>query len=247
MMSSDYLEDDYRPAYETWKQNQTPEGNATFLQAIDPIVQKGVQMYGDDSPLAASRGRLLALDASRKYDPKRSRLQSHLLNQMQSLRRITQKQHSVLRVPERILLESQRLKKYHQELSDELGREPSDAELSDRLGVTPVRLAKIRTYQPGMSSGQVEAIDPVSGGTVGRIPGRQNEAAALWAQIVHQELNPLDQRIMELSLGLNGNSKLSNQEIAHKLGRSPGAISQRKIRIQKLLDQEQEFSPFIAE
>lgn len=246
-MNGDYLEDEYRPAYETWQQNQTPEGNAAFLQAINPVVQKGIQMYGSDSPLSASRGRLMALDAMRKYDPKRSRLQSHLLNQMQGLRRVTQQQQNVLRVPERILLESQRLRAYQQELSDELGREPSDAELSDRLGVSPQRLAKIRTYQPGMTSGQVEAIDPLSGGSAGRLPGSRNEASDLWVQIVHQDLNPIDQKILEMSLGLNGQPKRSNQEIAKALGRSPGAITQRKVRIQSLLNQEQQLSPFIAE
>jgi len=246
-MNGDYLEDEYRPAYETWQQNQTPEGNAAFLQAINPVVQKGIQMYGSDSPLSASRGRLMALDAMRKYDPRRSRLQSHLLNQMQGLRRVTQKQHNVLRVPEKILLESQRLRTYQQELSDELGREPSDAELSDRLGLSPQRLAKIRTYQPGMTSGQMEEIDPLSGGTAGRLPGSHNEASDLWVQIVYQDLSPMDQKILEMSLGLNGQSKRSNQEIAKALGRSPGAITQRKARIQTLLNQEQDLSPFIAE
>jgi len=246
-MNGDYLEDEYRPAYETWQQNQTPEGNAAFLQAIDPVVQKGIKMYGGDSPLSASRGRLMALDAMRKYDPKRSRIQSHLLTHMQGLRRVTQQQHNVLRVPEKILLESQRLRAYQQELADELGREPSDTELSNRLGVSPQRLTKIRTYQPGMTSGQIETIDPLSGGTAGRLPGFHNEASDLWVQIVHQDLNPIDQKILEMSLGLNGQSKRSNQEIAKVLGRSPGAITQRKARIQALLNQEQDLSPFIAE
>ena len=49
-----YLEEQYRPAYEAWQADQTPEGNATFLKAVDPIVQKGIKMYGGDSPLVAS-------------------------------------------------------------------------------------------------------------------------------------------------------------------------------------------------
>lgn len=246
MMFGNYLEDEYKPAYESWKNNQTPEGNLSMLQAVDPIIQKGVKMYGGDSPLAASQGRLMALDAIRKYDPTRSRLQSHLLNQMQGLRRVTQQQSQVLKAPERVLLESQRLRESHQELSDELGREPTDAELTDKLGISMSRLAKIRKYQPGMSSGQVEEIDPMSGGAAGRLPN-QKDAENLWAEIVYQDLSPIDQKIMEFSLGMRGQSKLSNQEIARKLGRSPGAITQRKMKIQQLLDQEQDLSPFIAE
>jgi len=242
----DYLEDDYRPAYETWQQNQTPEGNATFLREIDPIVQKGIQLYGSGSPLAASKGRLLALQAARKYNPQRSRLQSHMLTQMQGLRRLQRKQHQVIRVPERVLLENQRLQESTQELTDGLGREPTDNELADKLGLSLARIAKIRQYQPGMSSGQAAARDPEGGGVASRLPGRQ-PAEQLWLDIVYDDLGPLDQKIMELSLGMHGQTPVSNQEIARRLSRSPGAISQRKIRIQQLLDQEQDLSPFLAD
>lgn len=245
-MMDDYLEEEYKPAFQAWQTNQTPEGNAALLKTIDPIVQKGIQLYGGESPLAASRGRLIALDAVRKYDPKRSRLQSHLLNQMQGLRRVSQQQSQVLRVPERILFESQQLRNHTQELTDELGREPSDAELTDKMGVSPARLAKIRKFQPGMSSGQAEAADPMSGGPAGRLPGQQ-DASDLWAEVVYQDLNPMDQVILERTLGLRGHKKMSNQDLAKHLGRSPGAITQRKAKIQQLLDQERDLSPFITE
>jgi DNA-directed RNA polymerase specialized sigma subunit len=241
-----YLEDEYKPAYDAWKLDQTPPGNAAFLEAIHPIVQKGVQMYGGDSPLSASRGRLMALDAVRKYDPSRSRLQSHLLNQMQGLRRVTQQQSQVMRVPERVLLENQQLHKQTQELMDDLGREPTDAELADRMGLSMPRLTRIRKFQPGMSSGQIEEQNPMSGGGVGQIPG-QRDAADLWAEVVYQDLSPMDQAIMERTLGMRGHKKMSNQDLARHLSRSPGAITQRKMKIQQLLDQERELSPFIAE
>jgi len=241
---NNYLEDSYRPAYEAWQADQTPTGNAAFLQAIDPIVQKGVKMYGGDSPLSASQGKLAALEAARKYDPGRSRLQSHLLNQMQSLRRTTRKQQAVMRVPERVLLESQRLREYTQEITDMTGREPTDAELSDKLGVSLDRLSKVRQYQPGMSTGHADAADPMQGGIGSRMPGNR-DAEDMWLQVVYQDLGDIDKKILEYSLGLHGHKKLSNQEIAKKLNRSSGAISQRKTRIQSLLDQEQDLSPFI--
>jgi hypothetical protein len=242
---NNYLEDEYRPAFESWQANQTPEGNAAFMQSIHPIVQKGIQMYGGDSPLSASRGRLMALNAARKYDPSRSRLQSHVLNHMQGLQRVSRQQSQLVRVPEQVLMDSQRLHHHTQELTDEMGREPSDAELSDSLGISMKRLAHVRRYQPGMTSGQVEAADPMSNGMAGVIPG-DHEAQDLWTRIVYQDLAPLDQRIMELTLGLHGNQKLSNSEVAKRVGRSPGAITQRKMRIQQLLDQEQQYSPFVA-
>lgn len=240
-----YLEDEYRPAYETWKADPTPQSNAAFLSAIDPIVQKGIQMYGGNSPLAASKARLVALNAARKYDPKRSRLQSHMLTQMQELQRIQRKQHEVIRAPERVLLENQRLNQGTQELTDELGREPTDAELSDFLGISLPRLTKIRQFQPGVSSGYFETDDENAETPGSRLPGAE-ASSKYWVQIVYGDLSPIDQKIMELSLGLNGHKKLSNLEIAKKLNRSPGAITQRKMKIQQMLDREQDLSPFIG-
>jgi DNA-directed RNA polymerase specialized sigma subunit len=242
-MLDNYLEDQYRPAYESWQKDQTPEGNAAFLQQIDPIVQKGISMYGEDSPLARSKARLIALEAAKKYDPKRSRLQSHMLTQMQSLRRAQRKQQEIIRTPERVLLENQKLKSYTQEIEDEMGREPTDAELSNRLGVSLERLNKIRQYQPGMSMGQAERVDPMQGAPASSLPGQSD--SDYWVELVYQDLNPVDQKILELSLGLLGHKNLSNQEIAKKINRTPGAVSQRKVQIQKILDQEQDLSPFL--
>ncbi|MFM7590697.1 MAG: hypothetical protein ACKO85_02795 [Isosphaeraceae bacterium] len=78
-------------------------------------MHQGVQMYDCDSPLAASQGRLLALEAMQKYDTTRARLQSHALNHMQGLRRINRQQSEVMTVPERVLQEIHKLKQYTQE------------------------------------------------------------------------------------------------------------------------------------
>lgn len=237
------LEPDYQPAWDSWQKDQSPAGNAAFLKAIDPIVAKGVKYYAGDDPLASSQGKLLALEAAKKYDPTKARLQSHILSHMQGLKRIDRDLHAVINVPERILHDSTKLREYNQELTDELGREPTDDELADRYGISKARLAKIRAFQPGLTTGQAEMINPEEGGIASRLPGDTSNED-LWLDIVYQDLGTLDKKIMEYTLGLNGQPKLSNQEIAAKLGRSPGAITQRKVRIQQLLDQEQELSPF---
>ena len=66
----------------------------------------------------------------------------------------------------------------------------------------------------------------------------------IWLQVIYDDLSPIDKKIFEYALGYNGKSVLSNQQIAAKLGRSPGAISQRKLLIQKMIDQESDLSPF---
>lgn len=239
----DYLEPEYRDAYEVWEKDQTPAGNATILGAVDPIVRKGTSMYGGSSPLSRSRGRKLAIEGLRTYDRGRSRLQSHLINQLKGLQRIAKQQREIIHAPERVLLDRFKLQKYDQELTDTLGREATDDELSNQSGFSLKRIKHIRGWQPGMTSSQLEAISPNLAG--GQFSGGASSQAA-WLEVVYDSLSPMDQKVMELSLGLHGRKELSNKEIASKLNRTPGAISQRKKNIQAIIRQEEEFSPFLG-
>jgi DNA-directed RNA polymerase specialized sigma subunit len=243
-LANTFDDDEYFPAFTAWKADPTPQGNATYLQQIKPIVDKGVKLYGGSSPISASKGKLLALSASQNFDPKKAKLQSHLLNQMKGLQRMAEQQEQVLKVPERILLQRNLINNSMQELQDELGREPTDLELSDHTHLPFARLAQVRSYQPGTTDGHLSTLDPENSGTGSLLPGDE-DAQKNWLQIVHGDLSPMDQRILEMTLGMNGQKKHSNLEIAAKLSRSPGAITQRKAKIQTLLDQEQQFSPFL--
>jgi DNA-directed RNA polymerase specialized sigma subunit len=49
---------------------------------------------------------------------------------------------------------------------------------------------------------------------------------------------------MEHTLGLNGKKVLANTEVAKRLSISPGAVSQRKSRIQSRLDEFYDINPF---
>lgn len=240
-MLGDYLEDEHRDAYRAWKADQTPAGNAAFLTHIKPIVDKGIKMYGAQGPLITSRARLMALEAAEKYDPTRAGLQSHILSHMRGLQRIQRQQSEIVKVPERLLLESQQLRTAAQELTDKYGREPTDDELADNLGIPHARIAQIRSFKPGYTQGQLTAMDPEYM-PASHIPGEMENDT--WVKLVYHDLNPQDKKIMEMTLGLNGQPIRSNEEIARLLRRSPGAISQRKLLIQQKLDQEQELSPF---
>lgn len=238
----DYLEPEYRDVYEAWEQDKTPKGNVTILGAIDPVVRKGTSMYGGDSPLSRSRARRLVLEGLGTYDRSRSRLQSHLINQMKGLQRITKQQHEVVRAPERVLLDRFKLQRYEQDLLDEFGKDATDDELANRSGFSLKRIKHIRGWHPGMTSGQLEDMSPNLAG--GQFSGDEASQAA-WLEVVYDSLPPIDQRVMELSLGLHGRKVLSNQEIAKKLKRTPGAISQRKKKIQEIIREEEGLSPFL--
>lgn len=240
-MPTSMIEPEYGEAYETWRKDPSPANNALVLKTIQPSIDRAVQHHiGQSNPLIASRARRLALDSLRTYEPGKSRLQTHLFNQMQGLKRIHRQQGQSIQVPERVVLDKQHLYRLEQELGATLGREPSDAELADHSGLSLKRLAYIRTYRQPLAEGTIE--NPETGGIMGDV--HSLHPASAWPEIVYGDLAPLDQKIMEYGLGMRGRERLPNAEIARRLRRSPGFISQRKLVIQKLLDREQELSPF---
>lgn len=229
MTNSNSLEPEYADAYNAWKSEDTEDTRAGFLKTVAPLIEKNV--YGiakNKNPLLLSQGRQLALQALRSYDPGKAKFTTHLYNQMQGLRRIKQKQEQVLSMPQRVALENYNLQQAENELSHELGRDPTDSEIADRYGLSPKRIAYIRQYHQGASEGQMEAGNAMSV----QDPLNQQDMVL---QIVYSDLDPYHQKIMEYTLGMNGRKPLSNQELASKMKRSPGAISQAKKRIQDIL------------
>jgi len=119
-------------------------------------------------------------------------------------------------------------------MEDELGRSPSYEEIADRSGIDIKRLQRIRAMkmptvgesaQEGDEGSQMYAEDQA-------VEGPED----LWQKTVYHSLSPTDQVVFQHTTGLYGAKILPNAIIASRLRISPGAVSQRKARIQKTLD-----------
>jgi DNA-directed RNA polymerase specialized sigma subunit len=239
-MNDSLIEPNFQEPFDTWSRDKSPQANASMLKTLDPVIDKAVQTFaGRKDPLLKSRARRITVDALGTYDPQRGRLQTHIFNQLRTLQRAAGQQAHIIKVPERIMLDRRTMARLQQELEDELGRMPTDAELTQRTGFSLKRLRRIREYSPAMSEGFFAGM-----GEGGFSPGVNRPESEAWIQFVYDDLSPTDQKIMEWTLGLHGQPTMSNQDIAQKLKRTPGAISQRKKMIQDLLNQERELSPF---
>jgi DNA-directed RNA polymerase specialized sigma subunit len=227
------LEPDYEEPYDRWKKDPSPDNNALFMKKLQPVLDGAVKTHlGQSGPTIMSRARLMALDGLRSYDPAKGKLQSHLYNHLQGLKRFSRQQTTGVHIPERALIDRYGMDSAFQELTAEFGREPSDAEVSDRTGFSRRRLKKLRSYNPAVAEGTMEGLDGGFGGV--RLPGERDD---MTLEIVYDELDPYHQRVMEMAMGYGGHEALPNHEIARRMGRSPGAISQAKLRIQKMLDE----------
>ena len=245
-----YLEPSYNEHYNNWKSDPSPSSSGSLLKAVDPVINEALRTYGGSaqkSPTLRSKARLMALKAIEGYDPTKAKLRTHLLSQMQGLRRLAAKEDQILNIPEQVLLDLGNLKESENRLRDKLSRDPSDMELSDFLGISRKRISYLRTMKPSFAEGKLLSTDEEGSSSLNQ-PGVKSvdndKALTAWQEFVYHDLDPIDQQIMEHTLGMNKKPVLSNQEVAKMLRLSPGAISQRKAKIQNKLDMSEDTGLF---
>lgn len=236
----EFLEQEYRPHFEAWRSDPNPSNAGRLLEALQPVLGTALRSYVGVkvSPTLRARARAMALDSFNSYDPRRAKLRTHLLSQLQGLRRLTAKENQIISIPERVGLELGYIRDGEKVLTDQLGREPTTLELADHLNLPARRIAHVRQARPGLAEGQARRVDE-DGHEEVVLPGVLAETRKdldPWYRFIYEDLTPQDRVIMEHSLGLFGRRILPKQEIARKLRITPGAVSQRAARIQQKLD-----------
>lgn len=234
--------DDFAQLHQEWLGKQTPTHNTKILTKVQPIIDTAVSSYVGTTPSPAikTRAKLMALKALQNFDPVRGNVRTHLLSQLQSLRRLSAQEQNIISIPEQVGLDFQKLTEAENALRDKLSRDPSDDEIADSVGLSTRRIKKIRMFHKPIAEGStvVDTADDYAdaGGVASKIPGQTNEQDA-WMDFVYGDLDPTNKLIMDMSLGRNGRRKTSVQEIARKLNITPGAVSQRAAKIQQMLNQ----------
>src|SRR6516165_267814 len=106
-----FLEEELHEPFHTWKADPNPDNTAAYLKAIDPILSTALKSYagGQSSSTLKSHAKLMALDASKRYDPSRAKLRTHLMTQLQPLRRTAIQSTQPVHLPEKVSLHLYRL------------------------------------------------------------------------------------------------------------------------------------------
>ena len=225
---------DLDTAYAAWQERQDPTTMRALLKAADPIIGRAITQYAGGDKAMRARAKRLAIQAFRSYDPKRAaQLKTHLMIRLRPLQREYTRRTSPLAVPERVQLDQLRLRNAEQSLTETYGREPSDDELAEYMGLSKRRIAHVRRYAKGvLAEGQMRSRE----GEL-QLPGSEHVTASdIWVEYVHHDLDPKDKKIMEWKTGYGGHAVLSTNEIAKRLRISPSAVSQRAAKIAQRLE-----------
>lgn len=229
--------------FDTWRKTPSPEINTQLLGTVQPIIDTAVTSYAGQnaSPTLKNKARLMALKALGTYDPQKGNVKTHLLSQLQSLRRAAAQEQNIIGIPEQVGLDFQRLSAAENELRDSLSRDPTDDELADMTGLSSRRIKKIRAFNQPVSEGMTAAQssdseDDTNTDIASTLPNYTKNTDA-WLDFVYGDLSPVDKLVMDMTLGRNGRRRASTQDIARRLNITPGAVSQRAAKIQQMIDQ----------
>ena len=213
------------PEYQQWQEQQTPENMAKILEHMAPVINSEIQRFPGPKPLLRSKARALTVKAVRSYDPNSgAQLHSWVVTQLQPLSRYGQ-QLRPIHAPEVAIRQAAEVNRHRQELNESMGREPTDLELADKVGISQKRIRDIRDMvRHSAAEGSLvpqgeESADLPVVSTTNQLP--------VVEEAVYSALGPRDQAIFDWKTGRNGKPELSNQEIARRLGVTPALISQR--------------------
>ncbi len=219
--------------YGAWKAQPSPKTLSPLLESVRPTIQGALRSYGfAGDPNMEATAQLHVISVLPRFDPKKSKLETFLHNELRRVQRLGPQQNMPIRAPERALLDNRALMGAEAELRGSLGRSPTVDELSDETGMSAKRIERVR-----MASRPLLTEDAMSGNgdddsspqLLGTESGRPEE---VWMEAYYAGLeDPKDKLIFEWSLGWRGAPKRSKSDIARQLGISVGAVSQRADRL----------------
>lgn len=227
--------DEPKAPYDVWSRSPTSANMGLVLDDLRPTISSALKTYSGHNASALTRGRAkyLTIGAVRSFDPQRgASLKSHVMVQLQPLRRYTIQAVQPMKMSERRMRQLKSLQAIEHDFHERHGREASDAELSDALGLSEARLYRIRAYaNPFISTDAPDAVVDASP-TVNRVSPMD-----VWLDYVYYDLDDVNRKILDWKLGKHGQPVLRNIEIARRLGVTPAAVTQRAAKIQaKLLE-----------
>lgn len=235
------MKQDLDQSFQAWKTKPNPQNTSMLLNAAEPVISSAIKSYAGGDRALSGRAKSLALNAFNTYDPKKgNKLNTHLMSQLQPLRRDYHNRMNPLKVPERAALEWRALAESEEGLASELGRPPSDIELADRSNLSQKKIRRLRQFKSvGIPASYFD--EEADDDTADRSPMvSRPDPQKMWMEFVHHDLPPVDQKILEWKTGAFGHPMLSNNDIARKLRLSPGAVSQRSARIANRLAEVQD-------
>ena len=208
-----------------------------------------------------SEGNLGLLTAVERFDPsKRSRLSTYACWWIkQAIQRALANQGKTIRLPIHIVERLSKMRRVARQMSEELGREPTDDELADEVGLSRARVAQMRTAATHAASldapvGEDESVELGDVVCDAEAPTPFDQAGeSSQHDVLNQILSGLtqrEQRVIRARFGLDGADEKTLAELGAEIGLTRERVRQlqemalRKLR--RAMRKKEKFPPAVA-
>lgn len=192
-----------------------------FLKPYKRLIEDEVRRYSTHLPesIVMVEAYKLAKNAAKAFDPKTgNKFTTYLVNSLKKLSRLSTQYGSDVRMPEDKQFKLQKVNMAFEELTHNLGREPSVAEISEHTGFGI-------KHVNDLLHGRVKntTISKLDFAPIIEKDQFNNE----WVHFVYHDLPPRDKLIFEFKTGFGNKPVLDNASLAKKLKTSQTTIVQR--------------------
>ncbi len=208
------------------------EAREHMIRANLRLVVKIAQDYANNGlPLVdlIAEGNIGLMTAVDRFDPDRgakfSTYSAWWINQ--SIKRALSNQSKTIRLPAHMVDKIARLRRISAILTEELGRVPSDEELSEELGIPAHKISRLKrasqrptSLDAPVNDGEGISFGEIIGDEKAVHPLEALEEKTLMGQLgdLFEVLDEREQRIIDARYGLDGNKPLKLEEVGGEFG-----------------------------
>jgi len=212
--------------------NGDPEARAHMIRANLRLVVKIAQDYSNYGlPVMdlISEGNIGLMKAVERFDPdKGGKLSTYAAWWIkQSIKRALANQSKTIRLPVHMVDKIAKMRRISTMLAEALGREPTDEELADEIGLPRRKLAMLKqaSQRPTSLDAPINEGEATEFGEIIGDDRAENPLDALADKNLHGELDGLlsildkrERRIIDERFGLNGRKPMTLEEVGREFG-----------------------------